>query len=159
GEGRARFEPSERRPRHFHLICDRCHRSFEFLSSDIEALVDEVAKARGFALMQTVVQVHGTCDDCRKGVPPPAPAADDNKTTAFLFARDALRMAIATERSGLDFYTRAVRIASDPRGRRVFEKLAEEERTHLATLQGRYRDLIRSNPELESRPAFLFFKG
>jgi len=157
GEGRARFEASERRPRHFHLICDRCHRSFEFLSSDVESFVDEVASARGFAPTQTVVQVHGTCDECQKGVG--AGATDDNATTAFLFARDALRMAIATERSGLEFYTCATRIASDPRGRRVFEKLAGEERTHLATLQARYKELIKSNPDLESRPAFLFFKG
>ena len=38
GEGRSRFEPSYRHPRHFHLICNDCHRSSEFLSSDIEAL-------------------------------------------------------------------------------------------------------------------------
>src|SRR5205814_2340351 len=32
GEGRFRFEPSYRHPRHFHLICKSCNRSFEFLS-------------------------------------------------------------------------------------------------------------------------------
>ena len=26
GEGRSRFEPSYRHPRHFHLICTTCHR-------------------------------------------------------------------------------------------------------------------------------------
>ena len=40
GEGRFRFEHSYRQPRHFHLICKTCHRSFEFLSSDIEALIE-----------------------------------------------------------------------------------------------------------------------
>ena len=45
GEGRFRFEHSYRQPRHFHLICKTCHRSFEFLSSDIESLVEEVAVA------------------------------------------------------------------------------------------------------------------
>ena len=48
GEGRFRFEHSYRHPRHFHLICKTCHRSFEFLSSDIESLVEEVAVARRF---------------------------------------------------------------------------------------------------------------
>ena len=43
GEGRFRFEHSYRHPRHFHLICKTCNRSYEFLSSDIEALVEEVA--------------------------------------------------------------------------------------------------------------------
>ena len=46
GEGRSRFEPSLRHPRHFHLVCTECHRSSEFLSSDIEAILEEVAAAR-----------------------------------------------------------------------------------------------------------------
>ena len=41
GEGRFRFEHSYRHPRHFHLICKTCNQSFEFLSSDIEALIEE----------------------------------------------------------------------------------------------------------------------
>jgi rubrerythrin len=68
-------------------------------------------------------------------------------------------MAIATERSGLDFYTRAAGLTKDPRGRSVFNKLAGEEREHLGTLEKRYRDLIADDPDLESRPTFLFFKG
>jgi rubrerythrin len=41
----------------------------------------------------------------------------------------------------------------------VFEKLAEEEREHLARLEERYRELLQQDPQLESRPTFLFFKG
>jgi rubrerythrin len=77
----------------------------------------------------------------------------------MLFARDALRIAIATERSGLEFYTRASKVTRDQRGRHVFEKLAEEEREHLGTLEKRYRELLTQDPQLESRPTFLFFKG
>ena len=62
GEGRFRFEHSYRHPRHFHLICKTCNRSYEFLSSDIEALVEEVATARGFTARQSVVQIYGTCE-------------------------------------------------------------------------------------------------
>jgi rubrerythrin len=47
----------------------------------------------------------------------------------------------------------------DVRGRRVFEKLAEEEKTHLSTLEARYRELLQQDPQLEARPTFLFFKG
>ena len=43
GEGRFRFEHSYRHPRHFHLICKSCNRSYEFLSSDIESLLEEIA--------------------------------------------------------------------------------------------------------------------
>src|SRR4029077_9335705 len=56
GEGRSRFQPSYRPPRHFHLICPACHRSSEFLSSDVESLVDEIAGARNFTPSQQVVQ-------------------------------------------------------------------------------------------------------
>jgi Fur family transcriptional regulator, ferric uptake regulator len=155
GEGRFRFEHSYRHPRHFHLICKSCNRSFEFLSSDIEALLEEVASARNFAARQSVLQIHGTCEACQTGRAPIA----EGGTTEMLFARDALRIAIATERSGLEFYTRAARITRDARGRRVFEKLAEEEKEHLGTLEARYRELLQQDPQLESRPTFLFFKG
>jgi Fur family transcriptional regulator, ferric uptake regulator len=155
GEGRFRFEHSYRHPRHFHLICKSCSRSFEFLSSDIEALLEEVAAARNFSARQSVLQIHGTCDSCRTG----RASLAEGGTTETVFARDALRIAIATERSGLEFYTRAAAITRDPRGRRVFQKLAEEEQEHLATLEARYRELLQQDPQLESRPTFLFFKG
>src|SRR3984893_15983350 len=156
GDGRSRFEPSYRHPRHFHLVCTTCHRSSEFLSSDVESLMEEIAGARGFQATQAVVQIYGTCQDCRTGTTTPPV---DGATTELLFARDALRMAIATERSGLEFYTRAAKITSDVHGRSVFQKLAGEEREHLATLQNRYRELLAGDPLLESRPTFLFFKG
>jgi Fur family transcriptional regulator, ferric uptake regulator len=156
GEGRSRFEPSYRHPRHFHLVCNVCHRSSEFLSSDVEALVEEIAAARNFDAAQTVIQVLGTCEECRTGT---RAVPMDGSTTELVFARDALRIAIATERSGLQFYTKAAAIATDPRGRRVFEKLAAEEKEHLGTLERRYRELVGQDPVLESRPTFLFFKG
>jgi len=155
GEGRFRFEHSYRHPRHFHLICKTCSQSFEFLSSDIEALIEEVAAARKFVGKQSVVQIYGTCEECQTG----RPTAPKGGTTEMIFARDALRIAIATERSGLEFYTRAARLTQDSRGRTVFQKLAEEEKEHLATLEARYAQLLKTDPQLESRPAFLFFKG
>lgn len=158
GEGRSRYEPSFHHPRHFHLVCTTCHTSSEFLSSDVEQLMEEIASARNFAPTQIVVQIYGECEACRTGAEAGA-ATLDGATTDLVFARDALRMAIATEQSGLEFYTRAARIASDPRGRSVFERLAGEEREHLATLQRRYAELLSTDPQLESRPTFLFFKG
>jgi Fur family ferric uptake transcriptional regulator len=156
GEGRSRFEASYRHPRHYHLVCTTCHRSSEFLSSDIEAILEEIASARHFAAAQTTIQVFGTCEDCRTGT---TTAPLDGATTELVFARDALRIAIATEKSGLEFYSRAAALTTDTRGRRVFEKLAEEEKEHLGTLQARYRELLKDDPQLESRPTFLFFRG
>ena len=156
GEGRFRFEHSYRQPRHFHLICKTCHRSFEFLSSDIETSIEEVAGARSFTAAQSVVQIYGTCEECRTGR---ASLASTEGHTDLVFARDALRIAVATERSGLDFYARAARVTSDARGRKVFQDLAFEEKEHLAKLEARYSELLRRDPELEARPTFLFFRG
>jgi Fur family ferric uptake transcriptional regulator len=156
GDGRSRFEPSYRHPRHFHLICSNCHSSSEFLSSDVESLLEEIATARQFTTRQATVQIHGICEQCSTGRQTPPV---DGSTTEMVFARDALRMAIATERSGLEFYTRAAGLTKDPRGRSVFQKLAAEEGEHLGTLEKRYRELIAGDPALESRPTFLFFKG
>ena len=156
GEGRFRFEHSYRQPRHFHLICKSCSRSFEFLSSDIEGLIEEVAGARNFSPSQSVVQIYGTCDECRTGR---HGSTVEIGHSDLLFARDALRIAIATERSGLEFYSRAARVARDARGRKVFHDLAAEEKEHLGKLEGRYHELLARDPQLESRPTFLFFKG
>jgi Fur family ferric uptake transcriptional regulator len=156
GEGRFRFEHSYRQPRHFHLICKTCKNSSEFLSSDIESLVQEVASARGFDVTQSVVQIYGTCEDCRAGK---RHVAADEGQTDLIFARDALRIAIATERSGAEFYARAAKITKDARGRKVFQDLAAEEKAHLGRLEERYRELLLRDPQLEERPTFLFFKG
>lgn len=155
GGGRFRFEHSYRHPRHFHLICKACDTSVEFLSSDIEGLLDEVAAAHSFAARQSVLQIYGTCEACQTGRRPVgAPVATD-----VVFARDALRIAIATERSGREFYARAARGTRDTRWRSMFERLAAEERGHQVKLEERYRHLLTQDRELESRPTFLFFKG
>jgi Fur family transcriptional regulator, ferric uptake regulator len=156
GEGRFRFEHSYRQPRHFHLICKTCHRSFEFLSSDIESSIEEVAAARSFTAAQSVVQIYGTCDECRTGK---SSTTSDDGHTDLVFARDALRIAIATERSGHEFYARAARVTRDARGRKVFQDLALEEKEHLGKLEARYNELCERDPLLESRPTFLFFKA
>src|SRR5713101_7721085 len=71
GEGRSRYEPSYGHPQQFHLICTTCHRSSEFLSSDVESLMEEIAAARKFARTQSIVQIYGTCEECRTGTTAP----------------------------------------------------------------------------------------
>jgi Fur family ferric uptake transcriptional regulator len=155
GEGRFRFEHGYRQPRHFHLICKTCNRSFEFLSSDIETLVEEVATARDFSVAHSVVQLYGTCHECQTG----RHVSHEHEHTDLVFARDALRMAIATERSGVEFYSRAAKITGDARGKKLFQDLAQEEKEHLGRLEQRYSELQARVPHLESRPTVLFFKG
>ena len=156
GEGRFRFEHSYRHPRHFHLICKTCNQSFEFLSSDIEALIEEVATARSFTARQSVLQIYGTCEACRTGR---RRGAEGRATDA---SSRAMRCAspIATERSGLEFYTRAARItqgrARAPRVRAAGRRRAGAPRHARGALPRAARSRI---PQLESRPTFLFFKG
>ena len=47
----------------------------------------------------------------------------------------------------------------DARGRKAFQHLALEEKTHLEKLEARYAELLQRDPQLEARPTFLFFKG
>ena len=155
GEGRFRFEHSYRHPRHFHLICKTCNQTFEFLSSDIESLIEEVAAARNFSARQSVLQIYGTCEACQTG----RPANGRQLATDLVFSRDALRIAIATERSGREFYLRAAKTTKDARARRIFQKLGTEEVDHLHRLEARYAQILREDPQLESYPTFLFFKG
>ena len=98
--------------------------------------MEEIAAARRFAPAQSVVQIYGTCEACRTG---PATRPIDGATTELVFARDALRIAIATERSGLEFYTRAAALTRDPRGRTVFQKLADEEQRAPGHARGALR--------------------
>jgi Fur family ferric uptake transcriptional regulator len=164
GDGRFRFEHAYRHPRHFHLICKTCHQSIEFLSSDIETLIEEIATLRRFSPQQSVIQVYGICERCGAGAgaaaaPGGGASGRDAVPTEAVFARDALRVAIATERSGRQFYSRAAKLTRNGRGRRVFEKLAGEEDDHLDRLERRYQELLARYPALEAQPAFLFFKG
>ena len=43
---------------------------------------------------------------------------DEGSNSELLFARDAMRIAIATERSGLEFYTRGARLVIRTGGQR-----------------------------------------
>ena len=157
GEGRFRFEHSYRQPRHFHLICKTCSRSFEFLSSDIESLIEEISSARGFSASQSVVQIYGTCEECRTGRSS-ADAGDGPYRSGVRARRAAHRHCHREERPRLLHATprasRAMRAA-----RKIFNDLAMEEQEHLGTLEKRYDELLQRDPQLESRPTFLFFKG
>lgn len=154
GGGKFRFERAYQHPRHFHFICKQCNESFEFLSSDIEALIEEIAATRRFTPKHSMLQVYGLCDACREGRMP-----ERQVPSELLFARDAMRIAIATERSGREFYARAAKITRDGPARRIFQRLAEDEIEHLERLEERYAALLVETPGLEDQPTFLFFKG
>ncbi len=139
GEGRSRFEPSYRHPRHFH---SDLHQLPSLVG--VPQLRRRVADGRNRHRAQLQPGAVGRPDLRHlRGVPTGKKTLPiDGATTELVFARDALRMAIATERSGLEFYTRAASLTKDARGRTVFQKLAgEEERAprHAAEALSRAR--------------------
>ena len=49
---------------HPHLICRHCHRTVEIDSSAVERWTRKIAEDHGFAEVEHVVEVFGTCADC-----------------------------------------------------------------------------------------------
>lgn len=151
GDGRARYDASPGRPRHFHLVCTNCRSSSEFLSPDIEARLGVIAASRGFTQPHAVVQVHGLCERCREGKTTPT---IDGPAMRWVFERDALRVAVETGRAAVDFYRSAAR--ADSADKALFEQLAAEERRDVRDLEARSTTLLANHPEIDAWPPFLF---
>lgn len=64
----------------------------------------------------------------------------------FFSVREAVEMAISTERSGQAFYQTASKLAREKSLEELFRGLAEEEEKHLKTFQGFY-DTLKERPE------------
>ena len=157
GEGRFRFEHSYRHPRHFHLLCKQCNRSFEFLSSDIEALIEEVATARGFAARQSVLQVYGTCERLPHG---PARLGSRGRqrsscspaTRCVSRSRPSAAASSSTRRAARH---RRVTPGAAPCSSGWRRRSASTWRSSRCATGNCSRRIA----ELEARPTFLFFKG
>ncbi len=65
----------------------------------------------------------------------------EQNVVTFTSDLSALRVAYLIERDAVDFYSRAARETDDPNGQRMFNDLAQMERSHLALLEGEYRFL------------------
>jgi Fur family ferric uptake transcriptional regulator len=151
GDGRARYDASPGRPRHFHLVCTQCRSSSEFLSPDIEAHLEQIAAARGFTQAHGAVQVHGLCERCREGKSTPL---IDGPAMRWVFERDALGVAIDAGRAAADFYRRAAGAAASERD--LLEELAADERAAAHALETRAAVLLDEHPEIATWPPFLF---
>ncbi len=58
-----------------------------------------------------------------------------------------LKEAMIAERTGIEFYTTAAEKTADPKGKEVFQRLAEEERKHLEYLHQQFGYLTGNNAE------------
>ncbi|MCX7835437.1 MAG: ferritin family protein [bacterium] len=64
---------------------------------------------------------------------------------------EGLKEAMIAERTGIEFFTVAASRTSDPKGKEVFQNLAQEEAEHLAWLKKQYAHLLNDEP-LEKVP-------
>ncbi|MCB0879458.1 MAG: transcriptional repressor [Thermoleophilia bacterium] len=50
---------------HHHLTCDSCHAVIELHDCGVEEWADRIARRHGYTDVHHVVELHGTCSDCR----------------------------------------------------------------------------------------------
>jgi Fur family ferric uptake transcriptional regulator len=152
GDGTLRYEPN--RFQHHHIICTSCNRTVEFLSPELESLLQQVQTLHHFMPQLHAVRILSTCLDCNRVTPARSRQGKDMET---ILSRDALQVAIANEQLGLYFYSRALEVTDNETTRAIFARLVEEEERHLTTLQKEFEVLRQSHTWLDEEPALLYF--
>ena len=153
GDSRSRFEPLYKRPHHHHIICVECQKAIEFLSPELEQLQEQVVSRYRFRPVRHHFQVFGICEDCQEH----RPTRHEDFDSDLVFARDALQIALQTEKNGVNFYQALAKAATDPRGRDAFLEMAAEEQKHLQELESEWGALVKRNKRLLDAPVFLHF--
>ncbi|HSR68453.1 MAG TPA: transcriptional repressor [Acidobacteriota bacterium] len=153
GDGRARFEHDYKQPHHHHLICEKCQTAIEFSSPEFERLQEKIISQYEFKPTRHKLQIFGVCKRCQEeeGVKPQVYDSD------LVFARDALRIAMATEERGINFYSTAAEVVSDEATRSAFLEMLEEEKSHLRGLEKEWDKLVRQHKDVLQAPVFLHF--
>jgi Fur family transcriptional regulator, ferric uptake regulator len=154
GDGLTRFEHSYHHPHHHHIVCTECHRAIEFVCPELERIQDEIIQRYHFQPIHHRFQTYGICEDCREHRPVIETQKHD---TERIFARDAVKMALSMETRCLDFYRDAAKRNQDPEGKQVFEKMVQEEESHITDLSVKLDEIVRQEKDLEHAPIFLHF--
>jgi len=152
-DGRTRFEHLYNRPHHHHIVCMECNRTIEFLSPELEQLQEQIVSRYRFQSIRHQLQIFGVCNDCQNRRPKKQDVFDSD----LVFVRDALQIALETERSGVNFYLSAAETAAHPSAKSTFFKLAEEEKRHLHELEQEWEQLIKKEKNILKAPVFLHF--
>lgn len=66
----ARYEISEGRTHHAHIICTTCNRIIEFKSPQIEETIERICREHGLKDYELTIEIVGTCDRNGEGHPP-----------------------------------------------------------------------------------------
>ncbi len=65
GDGKARFEHSEKRAHHDHFICEKCGKIIEFYSPELEKIQEDIAAYYSFKIIRHDLQIFGLCNECK----------------------------------------------------------------------------------------------
>jgi len=152
-DGRARFEHTYRRPQHHHIVCVECNRTIEFYSPELERLQERIVAQYDFEAVRNRFQIFGICRSCRS-------QQDSTRETVdadLVFARDAIRIALETERRGIHFYQTASSIVTHPSTQETFQEMLRDEQKHLSRLEAEWERLIGDNKKILDAPVFLHF--
>lgn len=154
GDGTQRYEPD--RFLHHHIICTTCNRTVEFLSPEVESLLQNVQQSHDYLPQTHAVRILSICRDCSRSTPPSSrhSTAQDLET---ILSRDALEAAMSNEAQGLHFYTSAIEATADAIAKDVFRRLAVEEQEHLSLLQQAYNALRQAHTWLDDEPSLLYY--
>ena len=152
-DGRTRFEHSYRRPHHHHILCVECNNTIEFVSPEQERIQEEITVQDGFKPARHTLQIFGVCPECQKDKKP----SQESFNSDLVFARDALRIAMDTEKRGINFYRTASETVAQVSTKKVFLSMLHEEQEHLSKLQEEWNRLIKEGSNLLEAPVFLHF--
>jgi Fur family ferric uptake transcriptional regulator len=153
-DGRTRFEHQYKHPQHHHIICVECNRAIEFFSPDLERVYERVVAEYDFEPVRYRFQVLGVCNECRT-----QQRESEHQTFEpdLVFARDALKIAMETEKRGVRFYRAASEFVEHPITRRTFLEMQEDEQSHFDGLQKEWKRLTRKHKGIQNAPVFLHF--
>lgn len=152
-DGRTRFEHLYRHPEHHHIICLECNRTIEFANPELDRLQSEIVSRYDFKPIRSKFQIYGVCQSCQGEHAQSGQGFDADQ----VFARDALRIAMETERRGVRFYQTAMDIVAHETTQEIFSRMLKDEEKHLRNLQQEWDRLIQSNRQILDAPVFLHF--
>jgi len=65
GKDGKKYESSNTKQHHDHLICTSCGKIVEFLDNEIEKRQEDIALKNGFKITDHTMQIYGICDVCQ----------------------------------------------------------------------------------------------
>ena len=149
-----RYEPLIGEPNHIHFVCNGCGTTEEFSSSQIEKRINMIIREHQFEAVYSRYAIFGVCRSCSIKSGAQSNLTERQRSDKIMI-RDALELILAVERRGYAFYTSAAKKTVDSAGRRMFEKLAEEEAGHLERLQLEQKTLLAEHGWLRKEPSRL----